>query len=332
MNFKMWAAALKGIPRLDKGEWDKLDVISRWLISTRAAVLIMTFLSPAIAALLAVRDGKFDWGYYLLVTLGLVFAHAANNLINDYTDHKRGVDQGNYYRTQYGPQPLEQGLMTTRQWLGYTLATGLIAVAAGLPLVQQRGLPALLLMAIGTLFVLFYTWPLKYIGMGEFAVLLIWGPLMIAGSYFVITGINDPNEILKVALITLPYALGPTSVLFGKHIDKSAADRAKKIYTLPVLIGETAARYIVLAMLALMYLLVILFVLLGFFEPWMLVVLLAAAFLPRPVKMYLQPRPTEKPANLEDGIWPLWFSAASFYHTRVYGMLFVLGLIFQIFF
>jgi 1,4-dihydroxy-2-naphthoate octaprenyltransferase len=322
MNFKMWAAALKGIPRLDKGEWDKLDVISRWLISTRAAVLIMTFLSPAIAALLAVRDGKFDWGYYLLVTLGLVFAHAANNLINDYTDHKRGVDQGNYYRTQYGPQPLEQGLMTTRQWLGYTLATGLIAVAAGLPLVQQRGLPALLLMAIGTLFVLFYTWPLKYIGMGEFAVLLIWGPLMIAGSYFVITGINDPNEILKVALITLPYALGPTSVLFGKHIDKSAADRAKKIYTLPVLIGETAARYIVLAMLALMYLL----------EPWMLVVLLAAAFLPRPVKMYLQPRPTEKPANLEDGIWPLWFSAASFYHTRVYGMLFVLGLIFQIFF
>lgn len=332
MNFKMWAAALKGIPRLEKGEWDKLDIISRWLISTRAAVLIMTFLSPAIAALLAVRDGKFDWGNYMLVTLGLVFAHAANNLINDYTDHKHGVDQGNYYRTQYGPQPLEQGLITTRQWMGYTAVTGLIAIAAGLPLVLQRGLPALILMLIGATFVLFYTWPLKYIGMGEIAVFLIWGPLMIAGSYFVITGITDWNAILKVALITLPYALGPTSVLFGKHIDKSEADRKKKIYTLPVILGETAARYTVLVMLALMYLLVILFVILGYFEPWMLVVLLAAAFLPRPVKMYLQPRPKEKPDGLEEGIWPLWFSAASFYHTRAYGMLFVLGLILQILF
>ncbi|HZU86466.1 MAG TPA: prenyltransferase, partial [Anaerolineaceae bacterium] len=280
----------------------------------------------------AVRDGKFDWGNYLLVTIGLVFAHATNNLINDYTDHKRGVDQGNYYRTQYGPQPLEQGLMTTRQWLGYTTITGLIAIAAGLPLILQRGLPALILTLIGATFVLFYTWPLKYIGMGEIAVFLIWGPLMIAGSYFVITGISEWAQILQITLISLPYALGPTSVLFGKHIDKSEADRAKKIYTLPVILGEKIARYAVLVMFALMYLLVILFVILGYFEAWMLIVLLAAASLPRPVGMYLKPRPKEKPANLEEGLWPLWFSAASFYHTRVYGMLFVLGLILQILF
>jgi 1,4-dihydroxy-2-naphthoate octaprenyltransferase len=34
-------------------------------------------------------------------------------------------------------------------------------------------------------FVLFYTWPLKYIGLGEIAVLIVWGPLMIGGGYFV---------------------------------------------------------------------------------------------------------------------------------------------------
>ena len=43
---------------------------------------------------------------------------------------------------------------------------------------------------------LFYTWPLKYIGLGEIAVLLVWGPLMIGGGYFVITGVWDWNVVL----------------------------------------------------------------------------------------------------------------------------------------
>ena len=65
----------------------KLDIISRWLIATRAAVLIMTFISAAIAGLLAARDGQFDLGSWLLLVLGLVFAHATNNLLNDLTDY-----------------------------------------------------------------------------------------------------------------------------------------------------------------------------------------------------------------------------------------------------
>lgn len=60
MNVRMWAKAIQVIPRIDKTEWDGLDIISKWLISTRAAVLIMTFFSAAIAGLLAVRDGLFN--------------------------------------------------------------------------------------------------------------------------------------------------------------------------------------------------------------------------------------------------------------------------------
>ena len=111
MNTGMWLKALKVIPRIDKAEWDKLDIISRWLISTRAAVLIMTFISAALAGIFAWRDGNFHLGRWVLLMVGLVFAHATNNLINDLTDHKRGVDKDNYFRTKYGPQPLEQGLM-----------------------------------------------------------------------------------------------------------------------------------------------------------------------------------------------------------------------------
>jgi len=137
MNASMWLKALRVIPRIDKAEWDALDIISRWLISTRAAVLIMTLISAALAGIFAWRDGSFHLGRWALLAVGLVFAHATNNLINDLTDHQRGVDKNNYFRTQYGPQPLEQGLLTIRSLLVYIAVTGLIAVAAGLPLVIQ---------------------------------------------------------------------------------------------------------------------------------------------------------------------------------------------------
>jgi len=326
MNLKMWFKALRIIPRLSGEEWNKLDIISRWLVSTRAAVLVMTFFSAAIAGLLTALAGEFVLWKWLLLTIGLVFAHATNNLLNDYTDYKRGVDKDNYFRTQYGPQPLQSGLMSERELLTYAAITGLIALTAGLPLVILNGWIAWALLAAGIVFVLFYTWPLKYIGLGEIAVILIWGPLMVAGGYFVITGQWNWN----VAIASLPYALGPTSVLFGKHIDKLDQDKAKGIHTLPVILGEKAARYAVLVMIAMMYLLVGYLILIGYFSPVMAIVLVGLTALPGLWKMYQAPKPKEEPADLPKGIWPLYFSAASFGHNRRYGTFFLLGLILEL--
>ncbi len=322
MNVGMWVKALQVIPKIDKAEWDRLDIISRWLISTRAAVLIMTFFSATIAGILAFGAGMFNLLYYVLLVIGLVFAHATNNLLNDLTDYDRGVDRDNYFRTQYGPQALEQGLMTRRQLLLYAAVTGLIALAAGGYLVWVHGWLALGLLGAGAFFVLFYTWPLKYIGLGEIAVILVWGPLMIGGGYFVITGLWDWN----VALAGLPYALGPTTVIFGKHIDKLREDKAKGIHTLPVIIGETAARYTVMAMIALQYLLVVALVVTGFFTPAMLIVLLALARSRGIWGMLSRPKPEQRPAEDRTG-WPMWFVSAVFLHNRFYGMLFLIGLI-----
>lgn len=328
MNVKMWLKALQVIPRLEKGEWEELDIISRWLIATRAAVLLMTFISAAIAGLLAARAGQFDFTRWLLLTIGLVFAHATNNLINDYTDFKRGVDKDNYFRTQYGPQPLQADLMSEKELLAYAGVTGMIALAAGIPLVIFGGTTALLLLLAGVVFVLFYTWPLKYIGLGEIAVILIWGPLMVAGGYYVITGAWDWN----IALASLPYALGPTTVLFGKHIDKLAQDKSKGIHTMPVILGEKAARLTVLGMIAAMYLLVVALVAAGVFSPIMLIIGAALITIPRVWGIYKNPKPAEAPASLQEGIWPLWFSAVSFYHNRAYGLLLMLGLVLSVIF
>ena len=328
MNISMWIKALKVIPRISKEEWQELDAISKWLISTRAAVLIMTFLSAAIAGMYAWKDGAFDPGRWVLLAIGLVFAHATNNMINDLTDYQKGVDKDNYFRTQYGPQPIEQGLMTKKELLTYVAVTGVIALAAGLPLVLANGLVAWLLLASGVLFVLFYTWPLKYIGLGEIAVILVWGPLMIGGGYFIITG----NWSWNVVLASLPYALGTTMVIFGKHIDKLPEDKAKGIHTLPVLLGEKAARYTAIGMMVVQYTLVIYLIAIKFFSPIMLVILFSLYTFPRVWKMFSNPKPAECPADYDKEIWPLWFVAGAFYHNRFFGMVFLGGLMLELIF
>lgn len=57
-------------------------------------------------------------------------------------------------------------------------------------------------------------------------------------------------------------------------------------------------------------------------------VLLVAFAIPRLVqvlKIYNAPKPATAPAGFL--IWPLWYVAIAFYHTRLAGGLFVLGLV-----
>ena len=331
MNFVMWKKALTVIPNVSKEEWDKLDIISKWLIATRAAVLVMTFLSAVLAGVFAWHDGyKVNMLAWFILALGLVLAHASNNIFNDYTDYSRGVDKDNYYRTMYGPQPVADGLMTKRQHLTYFAVTAFLALLCGLFLIFTRNndLTIWLLLGLGAFFVLFYTWPLKYIAMGEVAVFIVWGPLMIGGGYYVLTGVWN----WTVVWASLPYVLGVTTVIFGKHIDKVLVDRAKKIFTLPVLIGEKASRYIVLAMMALPYLLVVTLIALRYFTPVMLLVFIA---LPTFLKLYpqfLKPRPENRPEGFPDGQggWPLYFAPQAFINNRAFGMWFMLGLILDV--
>jgi 1,4-dihydroxy-2-naphthoate octaprenyltransferase len=152
-------------------------------------------------------------------------------MLNDFTDHIKNVDKDNYFRAQYGPHALEHGLMDTKGFFKYVVITGILALLIGIYFVYLRGLPALILLLIGSLFVLFYTYPLKYIGLGELEVFIVWGPLMIWGGYYAITG--EWNWDVFVA--SLPYGLGATTVLFGKHIDKLEQDKQKGIRTLPVI-------------------------------------------------------------------------------------------------
>ena len=149
--------------------------------------------------------------------------------------------------------------------------TGAGALLCGAYLVVQQPGLTLNLMLAGVFFVLFYTWPLKYYGLGEPAVLLVWGPLMVGGAYYVTAG----QWNWDVAWLSLLFALGPTSVLFGKHTDKLEADRAKGVNTLPVILGEARSRYAVKLMLVSQYLLTAALVITGVSHSALLIALLA---------------------------------------------------------
>jgi 1,4-dihydroxy-2-naphthoate octaprenyltransferase len=309
INFKMWGQALSVMPRITKEEWVELDFVSHWLVATRSAAILLTFFSVAISGLLAVEGGVFVWWKWLLLLIGLIFAHATNNLYNDYTDFSRGIDEDNYFREQYGPHPLGKGL---------------IALAAGIALILTSGPLTLYLTIAGAVFVLFYTWPLKYIALGEIVMAITWGPLMVAGGYYVMSGVWSWN----VAWMGLAYSLGVSATLFGKHIDKYAMDKAKGVHTMPVVLGEKLARYVALLMFVAEYAIIIYLVVIGFSTIAMLLVLLALPmFIRTVVPMYLKPLPSEKPPDYPAESWPLWFVGSAFVYTRRWGEFFLLGLI-----
>jgi 1,4-dihydroxy-2-naphthoate octaprenyltransferase len=310
-----------------KEEWDALDVISKWLIATRSAVTSVTVYACAIAGLLAWRDGHFSFLPWLVVTIGLFIAHGTNNLLNDYTDFSRGVDKDNYFRTQYGVHPLVQDFWTKRQQITWFLVSGVLAFLSGIyALFYTNFSPVVIgLFAFGVLGLLFYTWPLKYLGLGELFIFLIWGPVLVAGVYIVLArGWTD--NVWTIALAGVPFGLSVVSINIGKHIDKSAEDKQKGIGTLPVRIGEKAARYLNIAVFVLIYAVILYLVFVPFyFTPVMLIVFLGWKRLLYAVGVLTKPRPSEPPKEWPG--WPTWFSGFAFYHNRLFGNLFVLGVL-----
>jgi len=336
INFAMWRKASWELIKMeDKHEWDALDVISKWLIATRSAVTTVTIYSCIIAGLLAWRDGYFSWFPWFILTIGLFIAHGTNNLLNDYTDYSRGIDKDNYFRTQYGVHPLVQNFWTKGQQIEWFILSGVIATLSGIFALFYTGFnPVVIgLFAFGALILLFYTWPLKYWALGELAIFIIWGPIMIAGVYFVLAlghG-GELSNVWKVALAGVPFGLSVASINVGKHIDKMADDKAKGVGTFPVRVGQTFARYVNITAIVLVYAVIIYLVIIGYFSTFMLLALFALQRAMYAVFALSKPRPEGPPAGFE-AFWPTWFSGFCFYHNRLFGGLFILGVLLDTFF
>ena len=301
----------------------KMDALSRWLLITRACVFPMTLFSALMGALLAAAAGPVAWGALALCGIGLLVAHASNNMINDYFDTASGLDSAEYPRAQYAPHPLLDGLVTRRGLRNAILGANAIDLAILIALASWRG-PAVIAFAMAGLFIsVFYVAPpvrLKHRGLGEIGVLLVWGPLMIAGTYFVAAGTLPTRAWLG----SIPYALLVMTVLIGKHVDKHDVDAARGIRTLPVILGTRASIRLNRALMVGFYVAVFALVAAKVLGPWSLLVFLSIPRLVRVLRIYRRPRPEAPPPNYP--LWPLWYVAAAMYLNRLTGALLVLGM------
>ncbi|NRA07516.1 MAG: prenyltransferase [Myxococcales bacterium] len=315
-----WGAILSS-QNLPEGE--PMDAVSRWLLITRASVIPMTLFSGLIGGLLAAPDPNANWLYWSVALLGLLAAHAANNMINDYFDLESGVDTEEYIRSQYAPHPVLSGLIGKKSLLLAIAGVNLFDLGILLFFTEVRGWPVAAFALLGLFISVFYVAPpirLKHRGLGEPGVFVVWGPLMIGGSYFVTTGSLPP----WVLAASVPYALLVTCVLLGKHIDKFEADSAKGIRTLPVILGRERSLFLTQELMVAFFALVLFLVLAGTLGVWTLLVFGAIPHLLRTLRVYNRPRPEQPPSGFP--IWPLWYVAWAFAVTRMAGGLFALGL------
>ena len=303
-----------------------LDPVTRWIVLVRASVLPMTLTAGVFAGLLAWWNARSDadvW-LWLLATVGIVCAHMANNLMNDLWDLEVGTDDEHYPRALYAPHPVLSG-MTTRTGLAVrALVVNVVDLVILAVLVAARGWPILAFALGGFLLSVAYTAPplrLKKHGLGEPTVLVVWGPLMVGGTYYATVG----SVSWEVVLASIPYALLCTAVLMGKHIDKIPWDEPDGTHTLPVVLGERRARILTQVMMVSFYPLVAILVAVGTLPLLSLVCLVGLVRLHRVWKPFSQPKPAAPPAGFP--IWPLWFAALAFVHTRLAGGLLVAGML-----
>jgi 1,4-dihydroxy-2-naphthoate octaprenyltransferase len=305
-------------------EGARVDPVSKWIVLTRASVFPMTFFAAAIGGLLAVPSGHAQFLPWLACAVGLLLAHACNNLMNDFFDMESGVDTPEYARALYAPHPVLSGWVTREELLRAIFVVNALGVLVALYLTWLRGWPAAAFAVAGFFVSVFYVAPplrFKHHGLGEPSVFVIWGPLMIAGTYFATTG-TLPAWVWGASL---PYGLLVTTVLFGKHIDKIELDSAKQIHTVPVLLGEPLARRTNQGLMLGFFASTVALVATGVLGLWALAILAATPRLLATLRFYQKPKPATPPKGYRG--WPLWFVGAAFLLTRQAGGLLALGLV-----
>jgi 1,4-dihydroxy-2-naphthoate octaprenyltransferase len=319
----LWWGAFTGFYKPGAQDIAKLDTATLFLYAARSVILVISAQAAMIAGLLAIDADRFDWIGFIGVLAGFVVAHMISNLSNDYFGFTSGHDTPDSPRMRYTVHPLASGLLDR-----HTLLTGLAILAViGLGItiyfINERGVMAIAFAAAGVALLVLYDAgpaPLKTIGLGEFAVLLVWGPLMVGGGYAMITGQLSVNAMLA----SLPYGLGVMTILIGKHIDQLDFDHGRNIRTLPVLIGEACARKLNITAIVAIYAIVVILVALGRLTPFALAIVVAIPRAVHAIKIMTSPRPLAPP----DGYvgWPLWYHRACLEHNRMLGWAYIGGL------
>jgi 1,4-dihydroxy-2-naphthoate octaprenyltransferase len=231
------------------------------LVVTRApfltAVVVPVLVGAAlVASRLHAGDGPFPWSHFALVLAGAIALHVAANTFNDYFDWQSGTDQANHdYFMPFsgGSRAIELGLVRHRTLLFIGVASFAVAALAGVALLVTRGTGILFLGGLGAASAFFYTAPpLRLVarkGLGELLVGLSFGPLVVAGCTFALTGTWTTTDLL----VGIPVGVLTTAILFINEFPDAASDASTGKNHLVVVLGKERARWAYVALLVLAF-------------------------------------------------------------------------------
>ncbi|MFP4208061.1 MAG: prenyltransferase [Wenzhouxiangella sp.] len=243
--------------------------------AARPNFLILTpvCIFPALAAAHAAGHTPDIATIVLIVVAGLL-AHAAVNLINEWDDFRSGLDLA----TQRTPFSGGSGaLPTVPAAAPAVLGAGLAGLGSsaliGLYLMSQSGAGLLLPGLAGLLLVLAYTaWITRRPLLCLLAPGLGFGPIMVAGSYYAVTG----SYSVAILWASLTPMLLVSGLLLINQFPDVEPDRSHGRLHLPILLGREASARLFVVVLLLAYLVPVTGVLAGILPLPTLLILLAA--------------------------------------------------------
>ncbi len=219
----------------------RLSMGSLVLRTTRLPFLSATIVPVLLGILIAARHGAFDLLAAVLTVIGASFVQLGLNVANDVFDTAQGADDANVTPTKYsgGSRVIQYGLVSFRQMASLATIFYVAAGVIGLLLLVLRGSPELLVIGVvGIIVSLGYTAPpLKFVyrGLGEIAVAIGFGPLMLLGAYVVQTrGVLTWEPVVA----SLPVALLVALILYVNEIPDRRGDARAGKRTLPVRLSK----------------------------------------------------------------------------------------------
>lgn len=234
--------------------------IFSWLFIMRAPFLTVTIVSVLLGAIIApwlVKGTNIDIGLLLLTLLGASLAHLGVNTANDYFDWKSDADNIN---TDYiipfsgGSRMIQLGVISPQGMLRTSLVLFGLGALVGAYLATALGIwPQVAILALaGAALGFLYTAPpvrLAARGLGEIAIALAYGPLLVAGATLIQTGTLEPWALL----VGMPTGLLTAEVVWINQFPDVVADAASGKRTLVVRLGLEMSRWGYLLIWALSY-------------------------------------------------------------------------------
>ena len=207
------------------------------LRTTRLPFLTATIIPVVLGILIAASHGAFDLVAAALTVIGAAFVQLGLNVANDVFDTVQGADDANVTPTKFsgGSRVIQYGLVSLRQMAGLATLFYVLAGVIGLVLLATYGSTALLVIGVvGFVVSIGYTAPpLKFVyrGLGEVAVALGFGPMMLLGAYVVQTrGALSWEPFVA----SIPVALLVALILYVNEIPDRRGDARVGKRTLPV--------------------------------------------------------------------------------------------------